>query len=236
LGQSDRLPDDVAECIATWKKAETQGYERFLFDKHQAENLFIRDLGNDTQTPITSAITRRCSRNYFRLCYILVEGGCFIDADDVFNGASIQYLCGDSRLKLHTSVYDLTTNTMVPPSLFTKPGANAAGWIFYFNMNPLIAGRGHPLIDRCACSRHANIEQEMSGGLPEIQSTAGPGNLTQSIFAAANRGGAREQNILVLHDWEQIATSKWPLSYRNDARNWRLSNGRAYQEPHAEDA
>jgi hypothetical protein len=127
--------------------------------------------------------------DYFRLCYILVEGGCFVDADDVFNEAPIQYLCDDGRLKLQPLCYDVTTNMMVPPSLFTKPGANANGWIFYFNMNPLIAGSRHPLIDRALAQATINLEKEFTSGLPEVQATAGPGNLTQSLFdAAAARG------------------------------------------------
>jgi hypothetical protein len=123
--------------------------------------------------------------DYFRLCYILVEGGCFVDV----NEAPIQYLCDDGRLKLQPLCYDVTTNMMVPPSLFTKPGANANGWIFYFNMNPLIAGSRHPLIDRALAQATINLEKEFTSGLPEVQATAGPGNLTQSLFdAAAARG------------------------------------------------
>jgi hypothetical protein len=172
--------------------------------------------------------------DYFRLCYIFVEGGCYIDADDVYNESPIQHLCGDGRLKLQPLCYDMATNTMVPPSLFTKPGSDATGWIFYFNSNPLIAGSRHPLIDRALAQATLTLEKDMTSSLPEIQSTAGPGNLTKSIFDAAMEGEAVEQNILVLRDWEQIATSKWPLSYRNDARNWRLSNCQVYQEAHVE--
>ena len=67
------------------------------------------------------------------------------------------------------------------------------------------------------------------GELPEIQSTTGPGNLTRSIFDLAKEHGETERALLVLRDWEDVATSKWPLSYRRDARNWRLSNQREYQ-------
>lgn len=226
----NRLPGDVGECIATWKKAETQGFERLLFDKHQAEEFIHQRLGQRYKDAYNKCYHPAMQSDYFRLCYILVEGGCYIDADDVFNEAPIQHLCGDGRLKLQPLCYDVTTNKMVPPSLFTRPGADASGWIFYFNMNPLIAGSRHPLIDRALAQATLNLEKETTSGLPEIQSTAGPGNLTKSIFDAATEGEAVDQSILVMHDWEQIATSKWPLSYRNDARNWRLSNCRAYQE------
>ncbi|MBA3753297.1 MAG: hypothetical protein H0X01_04000, partial [Nitrospira sp.] len=223
----NRLPGDVAECIATWEKAEKQGFERLLFDKHKAGEFIHQNLGQRYKDAYNKCYHPAMQSDYFRLCYILVEGGCYIDADDVFNEAPIQHLCGDGRLKLQPLCYDATTNMMVPPPLFTKPGTNASGWIFYFNMNPLIAGSA-------LTQATLNLEKDMTSGLPEIQSTSGPGNLTQSLFDAATEGEAVEQSILILHDWEQLATSKWPLSYRNDERNWRLSNGRAYLEAHAE--
>ena len=67
------------------------------------------------------------------------------------------------------------------------------------------------------------------GELPEIQSATGPGNLTKSIFDLATEHSDIERTVLVLRDWEDVATSKWPLSYRDDARNWRLSNQQHYR-------
>jgi len=118
---------------------------------------------------------------------------------------------------------------MVLPSLFTKPGANAAIWIFYFNNNPLNAGSGHTLIERTLAQATLFLEKDVTNGLPEIQSTTGPGNLTKSIFDAVTENGEIERALLVLCDWENIAKSSWALSYRNDQRNWRLSNCRGYR-------
>jgi hypothetical protein len=230
----DRLPSDVGECIATWKKAEKQGFKTLLFDKYEAGEFIYQRLGTRYKTAYDKCYHPSMQSDYFRLCYILVEGGCYIDADDVFNEAPIQYLCADGRLKLQPLCYDATTDTMVPAARFTKPSADESGWIFYFNMDPLIAGSRHPLVDRALAQATLNLEKDMTSGLPEIQATAGPGNLTNSLFDAALEGEEVEQNILVLHDWEQLAPSKWPLSYRNDARNWRLSNSQAYQETHTE--
>ena len=33
-----------------------------------------------------------------------------------------------------------------------------------------------------------------------------------------------ESDLVVLRDWDSLAVSRWPLSHRADARNWRLSN------------
>jgi len=123
---------------------------------------------------------------------------------------------------------------MVPSSLFTRRGANAPSWIFYFNNNPLIACSRHPMIDRALEQATQFLEQGVKSGFPEIQSTTGPGNLTKSIFDAVTENPEIEQTFLVLHDWESLAKNRWDLSYRNDARNWRLSNCQCYPE-HAEE-
>jgi hypothetical protein len=117
---------------------------------------------------------------------------------------------------------------MVPPSVFVNTGANRLSWIFYFNTTPLIAVRNHPIVERALLNATASLEQESEGGLPEVQATTGPGNLTRSVFEVITNGRRPEEVLLVVHDWEKTSTSKWPLSYRNDKRNWRLSNQQAY--------
>jgi len=226
----DRLPGDVGECIESWRKTEEQGVQRLLFDKRQARDFIGCRLGARHKRAYDKCYHPAMQSDYFRLCYILAEGGCYIDADDVYDGPQIQHLFSDGRLKIQPLCYDMSTNMMVPPSLFTKPGANAAGWIFYFNNNPLIAGSGNPLIHRALAQATLSLEKDVTNGLPEIQSTTGPGNLTKSIFDAVTESGKVEQTLLVLCDWENIAKNKWELSYRNDPRNWRLSNCRSYQE------
>jgi mannosyltransferase OCH1-like enzyme len=225
----DQLPGDVGECIETWRKTEEQGVERLLFDKRQARDFIYRKLGLRHKQAYDKCYHPAMQSDYFRLCYILVEGGCYIDADDVYNGSQIQHLFSDGRLKIQPLCYDTATNMMVPPSLFTKLGANAASWIFYFNNNPLIACSGHPLMARALDQATLSLEQDMTNGLPEIQSTTGPGNLTKSIFDAVTESGEIEQTLLVLCDWENIARNRWDLNYRNDPRNWRLSNCQGYR-------
>lgn len=131
----DRLPGDVGECIETWRKTEEHGVERLLFDKHQSREFIRRRLGPRHKQAYDKCYHPAMQSDYFRLCYIFVEGGCYIDADDVYDGAQIQHLFSDGRLKIQPLCYDMATNMMVPPSLFTKPDTNAASWIFYFNNN-----------------------------------------------------------------------------------------------------
>jgi len=225
----NRLPRDVKDCLESWRILEEQGFELVLFDERKAGVFIHRKLGPRYKNAYDKCYHPAMQSDYFRLCYILMEGGCYIDADDVYNGSQIQHLFNDGRLKIQPLCYDISTNMMVPPSLFTKPGANSASWIFYFNNNPLIAGSGHPLIDRALDQATLSLEKDFTNGLPDIQSTAGPGNLTKAIFDTATMNGETRNTLVVLCDWESIATSKWPLSYRNDERNWRLSDRREYR-------
>lgn len=224
----DQLPQDVERCIDSWSKLKAQGFEILLFDEHRARSFIAQRLGHRYEQAYDRCYHPAMQSDYFRLCYVLVEGGLYVDADDVYHGKDIEHLFTDNRLKVNPLCYDSTTGSMVPHSVFMQPDSNSSGWIFYFNNNPLIAGSSHPLIQRALSSATTSLERQATGVFPEIQSTTGPGNLTKSIFAASTEHSLIEENLVVLRNWEFVASSKWPLSYRTDARNWRLSNQRGF--------
>lgn len=227
----ERLPVDVGECIESWKPLQTKGFDVFLFDSKGAMEFIASHLGPRYENAYRKCYHPAMQSDYFRLCYILMEGGCYIDADDAHNGPNVESLFDDGRLKIQPLCYDIATDRMVPPEIFTKPGADAPTWIFYFNNNPLLAAPGHPIIEQALANATTAIERMTDGELPEIQTTTGPGNLTRSIFELAQQDDVTVTTLHVLHDWENVASSRWPLSYRSDRRNWRLSNCREYQPP-----
>ena len=226
----EHLPEDVKECIESWNVLENQNFEHLLFDENQARDYIRINFGQKHENAYLKCYHPAMQSDYFRLCYILNDGGCYVDADDVFNGHAIQHLFEDSRLKIQPLCYDITTDNMISSEIFTKPGVTESSWIFYFNNNPLIAGSGHPVIERALSQATATLEGMAPHRLSEIQSTTGPGNLTKSIFNAVNKNIEIRKALLILNDWENVATSRWPLSYRNDERNWRLSNQRDYRK------
>lgn len=226
----DRLPEDVKECIESWKKVEEQGFERLLFDNEKAIAFIQQKLGLRYRLAYDKCYHPAMKSDFFRLCYIFVEGGCYIDIDDVYSGSKIQHLFCDGRLKIQPLCYDIATNNMVSPALFIKPGINSKSWIFYFNNNPLIAACRHPIIKCALDNATLSLEKISVNNLPEIQSTTGPGNLTNSIFGILEENINIEQTILIIDNWDDYAKNKWELSYRNDNRNWRLSNRIKYRE------
>lgn len=222
-------PHDVKQCVDSWRRWETSGFSHQLFDEEGARRFILESLGTRYGHAFSLCYHPAMQADYFRLCYMLVKGGLYVDADDVCVAADIAGLFADGRLGLQPLCYDLATGLMVQPSIFTQIAARNPDWIFYFNNNPLIASSGHPVIKHALC--RATEALEMSSAqlvLPEIQETTGPGNLSGSLFELFSTAPDAHAHLVVLSDWDSIAESRWPLSYRSDARNWRLSNSQRF--------
>jgi mannosyltransferase OCH1-like enzyme len=226
LGQ---LPRDVEECVRSWTVWETRGFKHKLFDERTADAFINHSLGARHKRAFERCYHPAMRADYFRLCYVLVEGGIYVDADDVCVSTEIGWLAEDWRLKLQPLCYDIATGTMVKPAVFLCAEAYDPNWIFYFNNNPLIAGPGHPVIEHALSQATRLLEVAGNDAFPEIQTATGPGNLSESIFDLGTKSNCDiESDVVVLVDWDALAVSQWPLSYRSDARNWRLSNQKKF--------
>ncbi len=217
-----RLPSDVRECIDSWQPLARSGFERVLFDDARARRFISKAFG----WTFVAAFDRchhpamRC--DYFRLCFLLARGGFYVDADERYLGASCEELFLNNMLKVQPLCYDLATDAMVPTRVFRRERDYSPNWIFYVNNSPLVAPPLHPVIE-LALARSTRILLTDSE-YPDIQSTTGPGNLTASLVrhSLACQGAGKDRDFALLDNWESISVSQWPLSYRDDARNWRL--------------
>jgi mannosyltransferase OCH1-like enzyme len=218
------LPKDINDCISSWTRLTTSGFKHRLFDEGSARAFIADSLGERHERAYERCYHPAMQADYFRLCYLFVEGGFYVDADDVCLDANIAWLFDDGRLKIQPLCYDTVSARMVDPSVFLPPDAYNPGWIFYFNNNPLIANEGHPIIERALRQATELLECTVQGALPEIQATTGPGNLSRSILEHFTMVGGTDLGLVILREWDSLAVSKWPLSHRGDARNWRLSN------------
>jgi Glycosyltransferase sugar-binding region containing DXD motif len=204
-----QLPHDIEECVATWTRWKTSGFTHHLFDEHAAKAFIGSSLGKRHERAFRRCYHPAMQADYFRLCYLLVQGGFYVDADDVCVGADIGWLFEDGRLKLQPLCYDITSGAMVNPSVFLCTGAYEPSWIFYFNNNPLVASRDHPIIERALTQATILLELAGEDPLPEIQTTTGPGNLSKSIFdLGTTSGGDIESELVVLRDWDSLAVSR----------------------------
>jgi hypothetical protein len=223
------LPEDIEQCIASWTRWTTNGFTHCLFDERSARAFIGESLDARHERAFDRCYHPAMQADYFRLCYLFVEGGLYVDADDVCVGTQISWLFDDGRLKLQPLCYDIASGAMVVAANFLRIGAYQPGWIFYVNNNPLVASKRHPIIERALQRATERLELTGEGALPEIQTTTGPGNLSRSIFEFGTVSGGIECGLVVLRDWDSVAISKWPLSHRSDARNWRLSNQQRFR-------
>ena len=221
---TDGMPEDVQVCLDSWEPLRAQGFEKVLFDDNKARSFISETLGHPYVTAFDHCHHPAMRCDYFRLCYILLQGGFYVDADEVYQGTDCSHFFYDNRLKIQSLCYDTTTNTMIRTDTFVRDRKYSRDWIFYVNNNPIIAPANHPTI-RLALERATHI---LLSGVerPEIQSTTGPGNLTASLVrhSLASRLSGKTPGFLILPNWEATSISPWSLSYRNDERNWRLWN------------
>ncbi len=221
----NQLPRDVEDCIGTWSRWNTRGFEHRIFDERAAQDFISESLGTRYRCAFERCYHPAMQADYFRLCYLLVEGGCYVDADDVCISTEISWLFEDGRLKLQPLCYDVASGAMVKPSVFLCVDAYDPSWIFYFNNNPLIARPRHPIIERALSQATALLDLANDGELPEIQATTWSWLRSKSLSGLGMERESKITNdVVILRDWEVVALSRWPLSYRDDARNWRLSN------------
>lgn len=218
---ASEIPDDVAECLASWDRLHSEGFQFRMFNDASAATY----IGERYDRRHLQAFARcrhpamRC--DYLRLCFVLAEGGLYVDADDVLLGDRWRTLFADDALKLQPLCYDIASAAMIPASMIWQRDLRTTDRIFYANNDPLAAPAGHPVLKR-ALERATN---KLLGDdpRPEIQSTTGPGNLTAALVAHACELLLADEplDFVLLEDWDAIAETRWDLSYRGDARNWR---------------
>ena len=219
------LPADVRTCLDSWRPLEREGFSIVRFDQEEARNFIATAFGDRFVRAYDVCYHPAMRCDYFRLCYISASGGFYVDADDVYQGVDCEDLFADAKLKVQPLCFDLATATMVSPELFFDQRKNSKNWIFYINNNPIVAPAKHPIV-QLALERATRIL--LNGPeRPGIQSTTGPGNFTASLVRHAIASGNRgiDRDFMIIGDWEKIAVTQWPLSYRNDKRNWRLIEG-----------
>lgn len=212
------IPKDVANCIQSWKILKQKGFEFKLFDDTTAKK-FIEE---NFEAKYLEAYLKchhpamRC--DYFRLCYLYISGGLYIDCDELYSDMEIDSLLLDNNLKIQPLCYSIKKDEMIGiENYFSKPYNKDN--IYYFNNNPIIAPPHHDLVfTALKRSTEKLINDE---NIFDIQSTTGPGNITAATICYLLEN---QTEISIIKNWDGISLTPWPLSYRNDDRNWRLYN------------
>ena len=217
----NELLEDVRECLDSWNRLEDEGFAIRTFNDLSAKT-YIAERFTSRETQAFARCRHPAMRSdYLRMCFILAEGGMYVDADDVLLGDRWRDIFRNGKLKLQPPCYDIATGRMVPSSQIWLSDLPTDGRVFYVNNDPMAAPAGHPVLARALV--HATQKLLGDEKVPVIQSTTGPGNLTVALATHAHAclSDGSPLDFQLLPNWDDIAETRWDLSYRGDARNWR---------------
>lgn len=215
------VPADVQVCLDSWAPLGDEGVTISMFDDDTAAT-YISDRYGESHAAAFARCEHPAMRSdYLRLCFVLAEGGLYVDADDVLLDDGWRRLFRHSTLKLQPLCYDIPSGRMVAATEFGLFDSPTSHRIFYVNNNPIAAPPGDPVLRRALARATRLLLGEAR--VDDIQSITGPGNLTAALAAHAREemNAGRSPAIDLLFDWESTAEPDWSLGYRNDARNWR---------------
>lgn len=222
-------PPDVAECLDSWHHAAgAAGAELLLVDDEQARGFITEHYGATTASAYDSCPHPAMRADLFRLCWLVASGGVYVDADDALIGALPEGFLTSNKLQLQPLCYDQARDEMVPQQVFFHASpTESATWTFYANNAPIGAPPDHPVLIAALERALAHIQTARSGHERwDIQATTGPGNLTAALVAhSVELALTGDRPAVRWLDWDAVAVSRYPLSYRGDARNWRRWNG-----------
>ena len=213
------VPKDVLVCIDSWKTLKKKGFKFDFFDDESAKIFIKKHLDKEHLDSYLKCHHPAMRCDYFRLCYLYINGGFYVDSDELYLNNEIDFLFKNNNIKIQPLCYSIKQEKMVENKDFLHSPYDETN-IYYFNNNPIISPPHHPLI-YFALNRATDklINEE---NIFDIQATTGPGNLSASLVNYLLDG---KNEIEYINDWNPISKSLWSLSYRNDDRNWRLYNG-----------
>lgn len=214
-------PEDVSACFRSWDCLANEGFEIHMFDDVSAA-AYIADVYSAKELKAFERCEHPAMRcDYLRMCFILAEGGFYVDADNVLIGEGWKHIFRDGRLKVQPLCYDIKAGGMMPSAEIWRTDLSIEDRVFYVNNDPIAAPAGHPVLQQALVQATEKLLGK--NRFLEIQSTTGPGNFTVALAVHARQleASGLPFDFELLHDWDSIAEMRWNLSYRNDGRNWR---------------
>lgn len=198
------------------------GFKQLIFNKERARTFIKRHFSDAHLRAFDSCIHPAMRSDYFRLCFLLRNGGLYVDADDELREPdAIMPLMDAGILRLQPLCYQLSTDSMVVPASFV--GEIGDDLIFYVANDPIVAPANHPVIQAALVQATDRLIAANSTSR-DIQWLTGPGNLSEALvrYSLQLETAGTQLDFQFIFAWVQIAPGDWTLEYRNDNRNWRL--------------
>lgn len=217
------IPEDVKSVMNTWVSS---GMGIVIYNRFSAKKFIDKYCESACVYAFEKCTHPAMRADFFRLCYLYEKGGFYVDADNKFNDVELNNLFENNKLKVQPLCYNTKSDQMIDVANFFYATKATSYYIYYMNNDPIVAPPKHPLIE-LALNRALSRLLVEKDNLKDIQSIAGPGNLSASIVQYFIN--CQKNNLVfdveLLKDWDNISTPQWNLSYRKDQRNWRIWTG-----------
>jgi mannosyltransferase OCH1-like enzyme len=203
------IPADIQNCMASWRAIPN--FEHVLFDEGRARE-FIRMQYDARHLEAYDLCNHPAMKSdLFRLAYLYRHGGVYIDADDSYEGSSMNQSFGEGGLFRLRSV-SFKTIPSDPPAVI-------------YNNNPIFCVANDEIL-RKALERATMIM--LSLGKRKFYNMlviTGPLNLSIAVYATAldciaNGADFRFYPII---GWDDVAKKNATMEYQKTTRNWRMA-------------
>lgn len=201
---SETVPTDVAAAIATWK-THNPGFDHRLFNENSARLFILQSHGERAALAFDLCRHPAMKADFFRICYLVAEGGFYVDADDACLRPLDELCAGAAGAEFVASL----SGDVAPYVHNWFLGARAEAPVLKLALEDLIEG-----VERA----HAQ------GVTADIWHTTGPGLVTRAVARWLTSEPAATANAVFLttRQYRGFASSIEDLEYKKTAAgNWR---------------
>ncbi len=199
------VPDEVRAVMDTWEDPDGR-LRPVLFDDARARAYLGEHHGAAQLRAYDRCHHAAMKSDYVRLCFLVREGGIYLDVDEA---------CADTPEALLRAVSGQEL-------VLVLIGSAAA----YANNALIAAVPHHPVLERALSEVTETLCALEPGARPDIWAATGPGLLTRSLVAELREQGAAGCNVALLTNsaWRQLCAARNSLSYKGTAAgNWRMA-------------
>lgn len=196
---ADTPPVDISMVMQTWESAKYCDY--ILFNRTTAIHFLKKHLDSTWKRAFLMARSPMDESDFFRLCFLMLNGGLYADSDDRLISDIDELLNRSSGLTVTLERYG-------------KVGSNI-----------IIAPAKHPAIVWAAVSAKTSLLQRDNDS---TWSKAGPGLLTRSIakYIQRNHDAKTRPNLSIIQRYKfgEFIQFHTPLPYKRSKQHWNSQN------------
>lgn len=222
------VPQEVRKLITGWKDSVPDGCH-ILFDEASARKFILEHYPTKFVRAYDLCYHPAMKSDYFRLAYLYLNGGVYIDADEKMLRSipNMDFSQGEF-IMMAPFIRERDDKGRIVGVRITeflaRKHQTADGTECYFANSPIFATKRSEIL-KIALVRATDLilESKGRGSRRDVHFTTGPTNLTLSLVAHlvhAACAGKPPPNIMIL-EWFRYSATQVRLEYKNDSRNWR---------------